>query len=290
MFSIIVCSIRPNLAEILKKNIAATIGVPVEFIIHDNRNIGKGICQVYNECAERASYENLCFIHEDVEFVTENWGEIIAKKLAEDNCGVVGFAGSTVKTKALNGWGAPLHSDNRTNYIYRYKNKEKFSENNPGKVDYSEVVSIDGLCLFCTKTRWSEIRFDDKTLKGFHCYDIDFTLALKVAGYRNYVCHKVIVKHFSNGSYDINWWKENKKMHEKWESKLPLYISPTSELRKKYNEYMTNVDLTWKLGNKGIFLKKSKRYILGYFLTHPFNGRSYKLINKYIKQHKTRHK
>ena len=47
--SIIVCSIRPDEAERLRRNIEATIGVPFEFIAYDNRGTGKGICQVYNQ-------------------------------------------------------------------------------------------------------------------------------------------------------------------------------------------------------------------------------------------------
>ena len=62
MISIITCSIKPHEAESLRKNIENTIGVPFEFIAYDNRGTGKGICQVYNECAENARYENLCFI------------------------------------------------------------------------------------------------------------------------------------------------------------------------------------------------------------------------------------
>ena len=116
MFSIIVCSIRPDEAERLRKNIEATIGVPFEFIAYDNRGTGKGICQVYNECAENARYDNLCFVHEDVEFATENWGKLIAEKLSEKDCGVIGFAGSTIKSKAYSGWSSSSRSTMRTNY------------------------------------------------------------------------------------------------------------------------------------------------------------------------------
>ena len=57
MFTIIVCSIRPEEAEKLRKNIEATIGMPFEFLAYDNRGTGKGICQVYNELAEKAQFD-----------------------------------------------------------------------------------------------------------------------------------------------------------------------------------------------------------------------------------------
>lgn len=282
MFSIITCSIRPEEAERLRKNIEATIGVPYEFIAYDNRNTGKGICQVYNECASMARYENLCFVHEDVEFATENWGNIIASKLNEPDCGVIGFAGGRMKAKAPTGWGTSSYGI-RTNYIHLYKGKERLRVVNPQHEEYSEVISIDGLCIFCSRQRWENIKFDEQTLKGFHCYDIDFSIACKVAGYRNYVCQIVSIKHFSNGSYDQTWWNESVKMHKKWSKYLPLYVKPVSKIRKRYNEYWSNVDVMHSLGKRGIFVGRQHRYVLGYILTHPFNGRSYKLAIRYVK-------
>ena len=76
MLSIIVCSVNPEAAERLQKNIAATVGtVPYEIITFDNRTVGYGICKVYNLCTEKSRYDNLCFVHEDVQFDTIGWGE-----------------------------------------------------------------------------------------------------------------------------------------------------------------------------------------------------------------------
>ena len=82
-FSIIVCSVKPEMAKALSDNIRSTIGVEYEMIIFDNRQAGKGICAVYNECAERAAGEYLLFVHEDVAFHTEGWGRVIGEKLSE---------------------------------------------------------------------------------------------------------------------------------------------------------------------------------------------------------------
>ena len=95
MISIIVCSINPDAAEKLKRNIAATIGnMEYEVIVFDNRTSGYGICKVYNSCAEKSRYDFLCFLHEDVQFDTIAWGEKIVRTLSEPECGAIGFAGS----------------------------------------------------------------------------------------------------------------------------------------------------------------------------------------------------
>ena len=281
MFSIITCSIKPEEAERLRKNIEATIGVPYEFIPFDNRGTGKGICQVYNECASIAKYENLCFVHEDIEFASENWGATLAEKLSEKDCGVIGFAGGRMKAKAPTGWASSYGI--RTNYIRIHKGRERLRVNNPQKEEFSEVIALDGLCLFCTKERWESIKFDDQLLKGFHCYDIDFSIANRVAGFKNYVCQTVRIKHFSNGKYDIKWWDESIKLHKKWRHHLPIYIKPVSNIRKSYHEYWCHVDITQTLGKRSIFHGRPHKYILGYIITHPFKGHSYKLAGRYIK-------
>jgi len=284
MFTIIVCSIRPAEAEKLRNNIEKTIGVPFEFIAYDNRGTGKGICQVYNECAQNARYDNLCFMHEDVEFVTGNWGRTIAEKLAEKDCGVIGFAGGPSKSKSISGWASSARRSVRTNYIQDDNSKSQMRIKNPYNHEFSEVIAMDGLCLFCSRKTWSALRFDDILLKGFHCYDIDFTIASHVAGLHNYVCHTVMVRHFSRGSYDMKWLTESEKLHKKWEDHLPLYLTPVSDTRSRYHEYWNQVDITHTLGKKGIFIEKPMKYIAGYFVTHPLNGRSYRLLGKYIRK------
>lgn len=57
MYSIICCSVKPEAAEALRRNVAETIGVPFEFIVFDNREKGYGLCRVYNLCAARARYD-----------------------------------------------------------------------------------------------------------------------------------------------------------------------------------------------------------------------------------------
>ena len=83
MFSIIVCSIDPQKAENLKRNIKDTASMPFEVLIFDNRNVGLGLCAVYNKMAGQAKYDNLLFIHEDIIFHGKGWDAILAEKFTE---------------------------------------------------------------------------------------------------------------------------------------------------------------------------------------------------------------
>lgn len=224
MLSIIVCSVNPEAAERLQKNIAVTVGnVPYEIITFDNRTVGYGICKVYNLCTEKSRYDNLCFVHEDVQFDTIGWGEKIVQKLAEPNCGVIGFAGVKIRADGMYGLGVRDVNAWRSNYIQHRKNQWYIgSFENPKCSEFSSVAVLDGMCLFVSRRVWSKVRFDEQTFPGFHLYDLDFTTAVSVAGYTNYVCQAVIVEHFSEGTYTMPWFEATRDYNEKWKNVLPV--------------------------------------------------------------------
>ena len=278
MYSVIVCSIDPQKAATLKSNLDATIGVPYEFIAYDNRNSGKGICQVYNECALTAKYNDLCFVHEDVDFLTQDWGKIIDLKLKEDNCGVIGFAGSVVKPKVHTGWYIWNRKFHRKNYIQCGKRSEYKCMVNPNNVDYSEVVTLDGMCLICTKETWQKNKFDESLLRHFHCYDVDFTLSTHHAKMKNYVCNLVMMRHQSIGNMDYKWWTENEIMHEKWDTQLPAWCEKRSKLQKDFFEFKTEIKYAVFLAQKKLFTPCKIKYLFLYWLTHPANRKAIKMI------------
>lgn len=284
MFSIIVCSIRPNEAEALRQNIAATIGdVPFEMIAYDNRGTGKGIAEVYNECAARAKYDLLCFAHEDIEFRSEGWGRDIASKLEEAGTGVIGFAGSTYKSAYPTGWLCTRRWGVRMHYVQGRGEGEHLFDDNPDKSYYSEVVSLDGLCLFVHRRVWEEVRFDDELLRGFHCYDVDFTIATTIAGYRNYVCHTQLVKHRSSGAYSYDWYHTNLAMHEKWSDFLPLYVAMPSVRECEDLERRAEAEALRKVMQHGMFEVCSWGDIVDYIARYPLKFVSYKLFAQTIK-------
>lgn len=224
MFSIIVCSIDPQNAQALRQSIEATATMPFELLLFDNREEGLGICQVYNQCAERAKYDYLCFVHEDIIFHTRGWDKILADKLSEEGCGAIGFAGGTAKYPYLYGW-QNISKFCQKHYLRGAKGKKTSLRTSRSKSEFSEVVTLDGMCLCVSRERWSKHRFDQKTFTGFHSYDTDFTTALFVAGYKNYVCNSVTLEHLSIGSFSKSWLESVKIYLDKWGSQLPLYVT-----------------------------------------------------------------
>ena len=283
MISLICSSIRPEDAERLEKNIRETIGenVPFEFIAHDNREDKLGLCKLYNMCAEKAQFDYLCFLHEDVQFDTQNWGEKIIHKLSELSCGVVGFAGSDIKIKESKGWRVDK-ANAHTYYIQHYKHRDKKNKSrflNVSYKRYAPVVTLDGMALFVRKDVWQEIRFDQDTFTGFHCYDIDFSLAV-AQHYDNYVCTDILVEHFSEGSFNSDWQAEQSKFNAKWESEVPFYTHDFRKLSSEDQIYISRyLDLKFTLKfTEGKSLSKVYRFIGEY----PTKLKSWGLISMYV--------
>lgn len=230
MISFIVCSISPDKIVRLDQNIKYTIGnVAYEMIVFDNRQIKYGITKVYNLCAEKARFDNLCFIHEDVAFRSLNWGEIILAQLNKPDCGVIGFSGSQMKSKAL----SSVHSVPALcmhNYIQNIPHADGLYVNSIDvEVDYAPCVTLDGFCLFVRKQVWKEHKFDEVILTGFHGYDLDFSLQV-AEHYCNYVCNRVFIEHFSSGVFRMDWAHTTIRLHqEKWADRLPLYAIELSK-------------------------------------------------------------
>ncbi|MEG1622520.1 MAG: glycosyltransferase [Alistipes sp.] len=284
MFSILVCSIKPEAAEKLRKNIQETIGVPFEFIAFDNRLAKRGICSVYNECARRARYDLLCFVHEDVCFRTKDWGVMIAAQLQQKQCGVVGFAGSIMKLRGLSSWCVDEH-DARQNYRQPDAHgRMTHYYSNPQDVDFSPTICLDGLCLMVRKEVWAATPFDEVLLTGFHAYDLDFTTAV-ACQHKNYVCNRVQIEHFSVGAFSSDWLENLKKYHAKWQATLPLFADvklSTAQLE-RCNRY-AEVAFIRRLFAKHLCTPKEGLQMTFSFLArHPFYGHSWVLIEKYIK-------
>ena len=244
MISIIISSYNDKYFTSLSCNIKKTIGVPYEIIKIDNPGL-MGLTQAYNKGASSASFSILLFIHEDIEFVTQNWGIKIIETLKKTNCGLLGIAGSTYKSKMISGW-YQINSDNkevnRFNYIqeFKYSIEETCKKlSNPLDEEISKVVALDGVFLAVNKYIWDEIKFDEN-LKNFHAYDLDYSLSVGEK-YDNYVIYNVLIKHFSEGYTNKQWLLDTLYINKKHCIQLPKstsYIDSALKKKIELNNYL----------------------------------------------------
>lgn len=231
MISIIVSKYHPTQIEILKKNIENTIGVPYELIVIENNKGQMGLCEVYNAGARQARYEILCYSHEDVEIQTVNWGtRVLALFHRNERLGLLGVAGSSFKSRSPSGWWYP-NAKTETVFTYfiqsnRSKERADLQNSNPRNEKLSTVACVDGF-WFCTPKKIAlDLKFDENTFKGFHCYDIDYSLTV-FSRYEVAVSFEILIKHFSEGCYDgdLDWINETLKLYRKWKALLPIHVT-----------------------------------------------------------------
>ncbi|KIC64991.1 glycosyltransferase [Chryseobacterium taiwanense] len=206
MLSIIISTYKPNLLQQLTQNIAETIGnIDYEIISINNPGI-MGICEAYNKGAAKAIYNNFLFLHEDVKFHTENWGQTLLHHLSPKDIGVIGLAGSSYVPKTPSGWHLPDNRYNHLNIIQRDIDNTIIHEqiNHHQK---TKIFAVDGVFLAVTKKVFDEFKFST-SLKGFHGYDSDFSLRVSKK-YTNYFVPDILLEHFSIGNPDKTWFDNN---------------------------------------------------------------------------------
>ena len=239
MLSIIVSSANAQNLTDLKSNISETIGCAYEILAYSNGKGTRGICEVYNQGIEEAAYEIVCFMHEDVQILTHNWGESVLRNFSENpSLGLLGVAGGDYKSLAPSSWfNFEARSDfpgkKHINLIqgFRHESKGAVHElNNPTGQKLVKAACVDGVWMCTRKSIAQAVKFDEKMLKGFHGYDTDFSIAV---GQRHDVAvtFEVLMHHFSEGKSSKEWVKAQIAVHKKWSHVLPINLTDTSLAR-----------------------------------------------------------
>lgn len=221
MISIIICSRNPSISDYLQGNIDATIGSEYELIVIDNSQNKYSIFEAYNLGIERSNGAYLCFIHDDILFHTQGWGEVVNQIFEADNSvGLIGVAGAKIKTKMPSAWWDCAEGDILL-YLRQHSRNGIVEDCDKGFTDKNmeRVVAIDG--LFMVARRDERFRFQEP-FKGFHGYDLNISFEYIQLGYEILVINLILVEHFSLGTLNKDWYSSNLKMHKLYFKLLPL--------------------------------------------------------------------
>lgn len=237
MISIIVSSYREELFLGFAENVKKTIGLmPYEIVQINNPNI-MSIGEAYNDGMMLAKFPYLVFAHEDILFTCIDWGYRLISIFQHDpKIGLVGVAGTQYKPWLYSGWNL-LDSKSVFNFIdpcneirgTPAQGRDTFLETPTPFV--AEVVAVDGLFLASPSDISKQVSFADY-LKGFHCYDIDYSLSTGLVGYKVVVTSAISIYHSSLGSFNDSWIDATLCLHERRQSLLPACV--TSNLHKDF--------------------------------------------------------
>lgn len=241
MISIIICSKNKEISSSLANNIQDTVGCEYELIVIDNSENQYSIFSAYNTGITKSKFPYLCFVHDDVEFITKNWGKKVTDYLNKPDNGFIGVAGGRAILRVPYDWSSyyPLcnithsHFDSVNNLIDKKKIKPK---NHDTSSEFCLI--LDGVFLCARKTIFEKIQFDEN-LVGFHCYDVDICMQTIQAGFRNRVVYDIDLKHFSRGSYDKNYIDALFNFHNKWNHILPVFDQSVDKETKNKILYKT---------------------------------------------------
>lgn len=255
MLSIIISSYQPDLFNKIEKNIAETIGISYEIIKIENPGL-MGICAAYNLGAEKAVYSKLLFLHEDVRFLKNNWGEFLLQYITQEKIGVVGVAGGNYVPYCPSGWWVEGYKT--INIFQSHKNLENKEIINLNQQNNNFAKGVDGVFLACRKDIYNQFKFNEK-LNGFHGYDIDFSIRVSEK-YQNIILHDTILEHFSKGNLSPEWFKAIIEARKNYKSSK--IVDKKAEKEKLYDFFnycrMYNLPKykTLKLGVKYTNIKK----------------------------------
>jgi hypothetical protein len=241
MISIIVCIKDRARAAKMENSLAETTNIAYEVISYVNDN-NEGLCKVYNDCAAKARYPYLCFVHDDIVFHTMDWGSKIIQYLQDAATGIIGIAGGCYKSACGLDWKDGKESFYRASITDGLLNQSRFYFN-PLNEKKSRVVCLDGLFLCCRKEIWEKNRFDEQRFTGFHFYDADWSMSV-FQTLNNYVVYDIEIEHFSHGKINRSFLDDSLVFEKKWEHVLP---ANSIELDKKEIASTEGYVLTKKL-------------------------------------------
>lgn len=261
MISIIICSRASQINQLLFQNIKETIGCDFDLIVIDNSKKIYSIFEAYNIGIKKSKGNYWCFVHDDILFHTQNWGQEIKKIFENDEeVGLVGIAGSKIKTRMPSAW-FDCDESLKVNSLIQHFNSDKVKLWERGWKDKrnEEVSVIDG--VFMVGKKDNSIKFSEE-LTGFHNYDLNLSLAYKNADYKVIVTRNVLIEHFSIGKIDKSWYISALQFDAEYGKYLPLIVTDTiSQADFKLQELKNGTTFCLYLVNNDLKLEAIKYWI-----------------------------
>jgi GT2 family glycosyltransferase len=192
-----------------------------EVSIYENFN-EYSLTEIYNIGYSESKGEIVVFCHNDLSFDDcKNWGKKLLNHFDKTDYDIIGVAGTT---DLINGkwWEIRERMCGIVNHeIDRKKWTNKYSPEFKG---VKPVVCVDGL-FFAVRKSDKIVQFD-KTITGFHFYDIDFCVNNYINGNKIGIVTDIRITHFSGGQTNDSWEINKKKFEEKYKNHLPIRLIP----------------------------------------------------------------
>lgn len=220
MISLIICSRDKDIPKELRKNVEETIGEEFEWVVIDNSAGNHSIFKAYNIGSKLAHGDILCFMHDDILFLSNNWGKVVHNAFRVETLGLLGVIGNHVVPACPASWWTSCYEEGHV--VQYYESEDRHENIQYSKVNNSQVAIVDGLWFCIPRSLFPSIAFDEKTFSGFHCYDTDICLQILKQGRTISIANDIDIQHNSDGFLSSQFIEERKIWYKKWKSMLPI--------------------------------------------------------------------
>jgi hypothetical protein len=169
---------------------------------------------ILNKTGERAKYDYIMFVHQDIFLGSIDWLENVLKELPKlPRLGAAGVAGKSKEGAfASVSHGSPPF----------FAGGKRLSK--PAKVQ-----TLDGCLIIVPKKIFKRISFDESTIEGWYLYAVDYCLDLTRRGYNIYVLPDQVY-HESTGPGDERLYEKTlKNILEKHKKEIDTIYSTMGE-------------------------------------------------------------
>jgi hypothetical protein len=222
MFSVIVCSHRPERADFVRRHYARLFGSTHEFILIDD---ARSLCEGYTRGIARSNEKLLIFSHDDIEFLSDDVAERIRTHLCDFD--LIGIAGTSrlIDCQWLSA------GDPYCFMLVMYPEGDGYALHliGDGPLVVPGIQALDGCFLACRREVAETVRFDSATFDGFHLYDMDFTFRACQAGFALAVCRDLPLLHWSTRWDNPTWPMYAERFLEKHAGRLAAGASVANQ-------------------------------------------------------------
>ena len=215
------------------KHLIKTSGLPkgkveVIQIINDGE---RSLTNCYNEILKQSKFDIITYVHDDIIFETNNWGNKILKHFKRNpNYGILGKAGTKYMPKSGRWWdngmteviGQVYHQSEGKKWL------SKYSEYFGNKIE--DTIIVDGLFFVVNKNNIKQTF--DEDIRGFHFYEVDFCFNNFLNGVKVGVISDISITHLSIGQTNDQWENNRVQFVDKYVDKLPHIIPYTYDIKK----------------------------------------------------------
>lgn len=218
--SIIICSIDAGKFARACANYRSLMnGQDYEIIgIHDAQSLAEG----YNRGIRKATGEIMIFSHDDILILDRAFARKIRQRLGQFD--LLGFVGTS---RIINGTWFAAGTPHLHGVMSHASPKQRMLSLDIFGVSAWPVIggikAIDGLCMISTGQLARNVGFDAGTFDSFHLYDLDFSYAAYLAGYRIGVCCDIPVIHESSGQFNEQHSEQAERFCAKYQQQLDQF-------------------------------------------------------------------